>query len=102
MSVNTPTFTTSSLTCATAAAVPTRIRIPPRAMLLKVCLISPPYVLRSDSQESVERLHAPSNLVFRDHIDNPTMFDEVMPVSKAGHESEVLLDEDHGQAALLE
>src|SRR3989442_6395895 len=102
MSVNTPTFTTSPETCATAAAVLMRISIPPRAMLLKTRFISPPSWLRSDSQESVKRFHARCDLVFRDHIDNSTVLDEVMPVGKLGHESEVLLDQDHGQAALGE
>src|SRR2546428_6748127 len=100
MSLSTPTFTTPSDTCATAAAVPMRITIPPRAMLLKVRLISPPNWLRSDSQESVELFHATADLVFRDHIDDSTVLDEVIPVCKLGHESEVLLDKDHSETSL--
>src|SRR5437879_10959855 len=48
----------------------------------------------------MERLAASVDLVSRDHIDDATAVDEVMPVRERRDEAEVLLDEDHREAAL--
>src|SRR5689334_1790210 len=81
-----------------AAAVEARCRL--------VLAMGPPFrwVCRwdSDAKESMERLLAPLQPGSRDHIDDAAVLDQVMAVRERGDEAEVLLDQDHGEALLLE
>src|SRR6202166_2547297 len=123
MSVSTPTLTTPSEICAAAgpaakmasprvraaieatveAAVEARVRLvraigPP---FLRVCRCDGPQ-MPSDAKESMERLLAPLQPGARDHIDDAAVLDQVVAVRERSDEAEVLLDQDHGEALLLE
>src|ERR1700676_4506349 len=123
MSVSTPTLTTPSETCAAAgpaaktararvrAAVKTAVKTAVGARFRLVRAIGPPFLrvgrcdgpqMPSDAKESMERLLAPLQPGARDHIDDAAMLDQVVAVRERRDEAEVLLDQDHGEALLLE
>src|SRR5579862_2286861 len=122
MSVSTPTLTTPSEICAPAGPAAPRASARVRAVASAavevtagaaiaarfrlVRAMGPPLYeglsTASDAKESMERLLAPLQPGSRDHIDDAAMLDEVMAVRERRDEAEVLLDQDHGEALLLE
>src|SRR6266851_4316638 len=114
MSVSTPTLTTPSEICAAAGpaakAASARVRATVEAAVAArfrlVRAIGPPFrrVCRwaSDAKESMERLLAPLQPGARDHVDDAAVLNQVVAVGERRDEAEILLDQDHGEALLLE
>src|ERR1700732_5478222 len=93
----------AAVDAAVEATVEARFRLvraigPP---FLRVCRCDEPQ-MPSDAKESMERLLAPLQPGSRDHIDDATVLDQVVTVRERSDEAEILLDQDHGEALLLE
>src|SRR5579864_22687 len=122
MSVSTPTLTTPSEICAAAgpaaqrasarvraaasAAVGAAAEGAVEARFRLVRAMGPPFdeglSTASDAKESMERLLAPLQSGSRDNIDDAAVLDQVVAIRERRDEAEVLLDQDHGEALLLE
>src|SRR5512140_2619494 len=108
MSVRTPIFTTPSeifpaagaadAAPASRAAASAKEVSETRTRPLMCASLSP----RSDAEEALQRLHAALELGPCDDVDDPAALEQEVAVGQRGDEPEVLLDEDHGVAALLQ
>src|SRR5258708_38924687 len=101
MSVSAPTFTTPSEICATAEPAAQQASAAARAArdrFRSIRDIGPPpfrWVFRRatglDAEESVERLRAPLQSFFRDHVDDAAVLDQVVAVPQRRGEAGNLL-----------
>src|SRR5512142_47554 len=109
MSVSTPIFTTPSETLSAASPLPANASSAPIAMV-RIARVMPAFPFRfraatwdrSDTEELLQRLLLAFELLLLQPVDDAPALDEVVAVGERRDEPEVLLHEDHGEAALLE